>query len=746
MAYQTGDSVAANTFMDPDLVGAILDLRQGDHLCLVYDDDPSEQLAAILPFLRQGLKNGEQCVYVADDHTMDAFRLALSEYGIDVEAEEARQALLLWGREQWRQPGDLDSDRKADQVRAVVDKALAAGFSGVRFGVEMTWTLGPDINAEKLRHWEATINTIFTPDMPGRIICQYSRRRLSSEVIHAGLCTHPIAVIGTEVCTNPFYEGPLLLQGRSYGTTNSAPEQVDWLISQLRWARAYDREREQRLLAEASLAEAQRTSDLQQELERIYRQLRESDEDLRDFFENGAIALHWVGPDGTILRANQAELDLLGYSSDEYLGHNIGEFHVDRPVIEDILACLTSHEILHDRPARLRCKDGSIRHVLIDSSVLWRNDEFVHTRCFTRDVTAKRLADATAQRLSAIVESSDDAIVSKDLDGIIQSWNPGAERLFGYTEDEAIGRSIRMLIPADRQQEEDDVLRHIRSGEKVDHFDTVRQRKDGSLVDISLTISPVKDGAGEIIGASKVARDITDRKTAERAVNESMTIKDQFIGLVSHELRTPIATILGNTQLLIQRGDRLSDENKRQSLTDVLGEARRLERIVENLLLLSRMDTGRELRTEPVSLPLLVESVVSTILHRSTGHGIATAFEPDLPTVLVEPTLVSLLLENLVGNAAKYSPADAAIEVSVRCNNAGDPEVSILDRGIGIEEADAEKLFTAFYRSKEATQWATGMGLGLAVCSRIVQAHGGEIRARRREGGGSIFSFTLPHA
>ena len=247
--------------------------------------------------------------------------------------------------------------------------------------------------------------------------------------------------------------------------------------------------------------------------------LRRTEAVLRDFIETATIALHWVGPDGTILWANQAELDLLGYTREEYIGRNIAEFHVDAPVVEEILACLSRGETIRDYPARLRRQDGAIRDVLIDSSVLFEDGKFVHTRCFTRDVTALRQEQQTGLLLTAIVDSSDDAIISKDLNGVVTSWNNSAERLFGYTAQEAIGKTIaELVIPDDRQNEEPEILARLRRGERVDHFETIRRRKDHSLLDISLTISPVKDRNGTITGASKIARDITEQKRAENAI------------------------------------------------------------------------------------------------------------------------------------------------------------------------------------------------------------------------------------
>ncbi len=248
--------------------------------------------------------------------------------------------------------------------------------------------------------------------------------------------------------------------------------------------------------------------------------LRRKEAELRDFIENASVAMHWVGSGGIILWANQAELDLLGYAREEYIGRHIADFHADRPVIDDILRRLLSKEMLRGYEARVRCKDGSVKYVLINSSGLWEGEQFLHTRCFTHDITDRKRAEEAQARLAAIVESSEDAIVSKTLDAIITSWNEGAKRLFGYTAEEAIGQPITLIIPPDRHDEEPAILERLRAGERVDHFETVRVAKDGRQLDISLTISPIRDGNGRIVGASKVARDITVRKRAEAALRE----------------------------------------------------------------------------------------------------------------------------------------------------------------------------------------------------------------------------------
>ena len=203
----------------------------------------------------------------------------------------------------------------------------------------------------------------------------------------------------------------------------------------------------------------------------------------------------------------------------------------------------------------MRCKDGSLKSVLIDSSVLWDEGRFVHTQCFTRDVTDRRRAEEARALLAAIVEASDDAIVSKTLDGVITSWNAGAERIFGYSAAEAVGRPIELIIPPDRLEEErEHPARVCARGERIEHFETVRRAKDGRLLDISLTISPMRDASGRIIGASKIARDITDRKRAELEREESNRRKDEFIAILAHELRNPLAPVRNAARYLKLEG------------------------------------------------------------------------------------------------------------------------------------------------------------------------------------------------
>ncbi len=258
-----------------------------------------------------------------------------------------------------------------------------------------------------------------------------------------------------------------------------------------------------------------------EDLKQASTELRRREQELTDFFENAAVPLHWVGPDGTILRVNQAELDLLGYDRDEYEGRNIMDFHEDREVIDDILRRLLAGEVLHDYPARLRSKGGAIRHVLIDSSGYFEDGQFVHTRCFTRDVTGHQAAEQAAAQLAAIVASSSDAIIGKTLDGVVTSWNTAAERIFGYTPTEMVGQPIFRLIPEELHGAERDLLDAIGRGEQVAFSEAERIRKDGQRVHIAASVSPIRDARGRVIGAASIKRDVTERKQAAEALQRS---------------------------------------------------------------------------------------------------------------------------------------------------------------------------------------------------------------------------------
>ena len=389
--------------------------------------------------------------------------------------------------------------------------------------------------------------------------------------------------------------------------------------------------------------------------------------------------------------------------------------------------------------------------------------------------------DGIISFLSAIVDSSDDAIVSKTLDGTIMSWNPAAERMFGYSAAEAIGRHITLIIPPERHAEEAEVLARIRRGEKVDHFETVRQAKDGRKVLISLTVSPIRDGNGNIIGASKVARDITDRKRAEREellareetvreaqhVNrllneqvealrqeviarekaqadlvEALKSRDEFIAVAAHELRNPLNVILLTGQLLDQAlADPAGLPKVRVLVEKLRVQRRRLNALVERLFDVSRIRAGKfELLKERFDLCGLIREVVARFLDQFSSIRICLdermVIEGSWDRVRIDQALT-----NLVSNAIKYGrQKPITISAFVQDHHA---VIRVEDQGIGISHQDCERVFDRFEQGG-AVSGNKGLGLGLWITKTIVEAHGGTVAAESELGKGSAFTIKIP--
>ena len=369
--------------------------------------------------------------------------------------------------------------------------------------------------------------------------------------------------------------------------------------------------------------------------------------------------------------------------------------------------------------------------------------------------------------LAAIIDSSEDAIVAKSLDGTILSWNKGAERIFGYAPVEAIGRSIRIIIPADRQNEEDDVLAHVRRGEKVDHFETVRIRKDGREVQISLTVSPVRDNQGRIIGASKVVRDITQRKWAEKEreqllaktedalhkaeealhkAEEANRLKEDFLATVSHELRNPLTAILGWATLL-EHG-KLDPEKTARAVAAIKNNAQAQNQLIGDLLDISRVVAGRlRLDVQPL-LPIApVESALESIRPAAEAKRIRlqVMLDPSAGPVVGDLVRLQQVFWNLLSNAVKFTPREGHVEVCLQRIDSH-VEMMVSDTGIGIDPELLPFVFDRFRQGESgANRRAGGLGLGLAIVRSLVELHGGEVRAESKgPGQGAAFTVTLP--
>jgi PAS domain S-box-containing protein len=365
----------------------------------------------------------------------------------------------------------------------------------------------------------------------------------------------------------------------------------------------------------------------------------------------------------------------------------------------------------------------------------------------------------TAALLAAIVESSDDVIVSKTLDGTITSWNPAAERTFGYTAAEAVGQNIRLIIPSDRWAEEDDVLGRIRRGERVDHFETVRRAKDGRLINVSLVISPVKDQSGKIVGASKVARDITERKLIERErerllaleresrerAEEASRLKDEFLAVVSHELRSPLNAIMGWASVLRTRD---LDEETARAIETILRNAQTQNQLIGDLLDVSRIVSGQlRLNIRPFELVSVINAAIEVIRPSADAKTIRirTQLDPSVGPVTGDPDRLQQVFWNLLSNAVKFTPAGGRIQIRLQRANSH-AEFTVSDTGKGIDRKLLPYVFERFRQGDSSTtREYGGLGLGLAIVRHLVELHGGVVHAHSEgEGKGAEFVVELP--
>ena len=391
-----------------------------------------------------------------------------------------------------------------------------------------------------------------------------------------------------------------------------------------------------------------------------------------------------------------------------------------------------------------------------------------------RDVTQRQESVLIARRLAAIVDNSDDAIVGKDLNSIITSWNNGAERIFGYSADEMIGTSIMRLIPQELQSEEEEILARIRRGERYDNFDTIRLTKDGRQLHVSLTISPIKDANGNVVGASKIARDITNRKLAEEALKEAQKVaeaantekarlleseraarseaerasrmKDEFLATLSHELRTPLNAVLGWANAL--RADHPRAEELAEGLETIERNARVQAQLIDDLLDMSRIISGKvRLDVQRLDLPAIVAASIDTVRASASAKGVRLqiVIDPLDAPVSGDPNRLQQVFWNLLNNAIKFTPKEGRIQVLLERVDSH-VEVSIIDTGEGISPEFLPYIFDRFKQADASTtRRHRGLGLGLSIVKQLVELHGGSVRAKSAGlGQGATFIVSLP--
>jgi two-component system, OmpR family, sensor histidine kinase VicK len=440
-----------------------------------------------------------------------------------------------------------------------------------------------------------------------------------------------------------------------------------------------------------------------------------------------------VDADGVVRDVNQALLDLLGRSREEYVARRIDEVFLHPADAQELLVRTATTGELHDWEAELLAGDGQTRTVLITTGTRADDDFEGNAQWYLRDITAQRAADEHEGRLAALVDSSDDAIIAKRLDGTITSWNPGAERLYGYAAKEAIGQPITLIIPDDRVDDFSDIMTRLGQGQRIDHYETVRQAKDGRRLDVSISISPIRDRSGRIVGAATIARDISDRLVLERKQRE-------FLEMVAHDLRSPLTSIKGFAQLMQRREAYLP-----AGINAILAQVQRMERLLGDVLDITRLDQRRQgLVITEADLTKIARSVISSA-NEFRGTGELHLNAPEEPLIgRWDKGRLAHVLDNLVSNALTYAPDG---DITVRLDRNEDHVIiEVTDEGPGIEPEHLPHIFDRFYRTPDQHAKGRGVGLGLTIARGLVQEHGGKIEVHSVAGSGSTFRVTLPWA
>jgi PAS domain S-box-containing protein len=466
---------------------------------------------------------------------------------------------------------------------------------------------------------------------------------------------------------------------------------------------------------------------------------------------------------GRIALVNRAAQALLRWREEEIIGKPlddvfqiVNEFSrvkvespVEKVLREGSLAGPASHTVLiakdgtetpiDDSGAPIRDKDGNTRGTVL----------------VFRDISSKRAADETSRLLAAIVQSSDDAIIGLNLEGVITTWNQGAERMFGYTEKEVIGQAGALLAP-EGSDEMPHVLERIRNGERVNQYLALRRTRDGSRIHVSITVSPLHDALGRTIGASKIARDVTQQVLAtERLAGLNADLKrsnerlarsnedlERFAFVASHDFQEPLRTIAVYSQLLVRSYSGQLDPKAAEFVSNIVVGTQRIRELLADLLAYTEVGVKQEDTLQPVNLNVVLDKVKET-LSASIAESGATIIAGDLPVVNVFEGHFISLFQNLIANAIKYrSPAaPPIINISVTASN-GDLQFAVADNGVGIAPEFHEKVFVAFKRLHG--KQIPGTGIGLAICQRVVERYGGRIWVQSEAGNGATFLFTLP--
>lgn len=488
--------------------------------------------------------------------------------------------------------------------------------------------------------------------------------------------------------------------------------------------------------AEAELANSQLFAATEQ-------QWQDNEAYIRSILQTALDGIITLDDQGAIQRFNPAAEKIFGYAAQQTLGKNISQL---LPALQNLgqtglrsylkKASGDGHELSGVR------KDGSLFPVELALSEMPQNKQRMFT-VIVKDISENKMMELAFKRYDAIIRYSDDAIISKNLHGNITSWNEGAEKMYGYTAIEAVGKPMLELFPPDKEIEEYNILQKLLHGEKAQHYETVRRRKDGSLIDISVTISPLINDEGEITGVSNIARDITENKRLER-------MKSEFISTVSHELRTPLTSIRGALDLVLGKSAAQLPDKARKMLEMAARNSERLTLLINDILDLEKIESGRiDFEFKYINLVPLAQRALEDNEGYAHRHQVtlqlATSGLTQAP-VYGDQHRILQVFANLISNAVKFSPQQGQVEIGIS-DHEGGYRVSVTDHGQGIPKEFRSRIFQRFAQADSSdTREKGGTGLGLSITKAIVERHNGSINYISELGEGTQFYFDLPAA
>ncbi len=474
----------------------------------------------------------------------------------------------------------------------------------------------------------------------------------------------------------------------------------------------------------------------------------------RSLIEASLDPLVTISAHGKITDVNRATERVTGYSRDELIGTDFADYFTDPQKARDGYQRAFNKGIVKDYELEIRHRGGHLIPVMYNVSVYHdRSGDIVGLFAAARDISRSKQAEEKNLRLAAIVESSDDAIIGKSLDGIITSWNRGAANIYGYKEDEVVGKPVSLLVPPERHDELSRLLERAKQGEHVEHHETVRRKKDGRDIDVSLTISPIRNPEGRITGASTIARDITEQTSLQRQLLQAQKMEaiGTLAGGVAHDFNNVLQVVLGYSELLLEEEG--VPQRHKADVLKINESARRGADLVQRLLTFSRK---MEIKPQPLNLNRRVTEL-RKMLERTIPKmiDIQLLLSADLATINADPTQIDQILMNLAVNARDAMPEGGNLIVET-ANILIDAEyarthveakpghhvlLTVTDTGMGMDKATLEHIFEPFYTTKSVGE---GTGLGLAMVHGIVQQHGGHVRCYSEPGQGTTFKVYFP--